>query len=86
MNARIAVKSLRGDYMVELYTLPTCGICNMIKTKLKEKSIPFEEKDFQIVADSMKLERAPVLHIVPNENEEEYIMSPTKIVAWINRR
>lgn len=72
--------------MVELYTLPTCGICEMIKTKMKEKGIQFEEKDFQIVAESMGLDHAPVLHIMPNDNEEEYIMSPTKMVAWINKQ
>ena len=48
MNAHIAAKSLRGEYMVELYTLPTCGICHTIKTKLEQKGIQFEEKDFGI--------------------------------------
>lgn len=72
--------------MVELYTLPTCGICHMIKTKLQEKGIQFEEKDFKIVADSMKLDRAPLLHIVHNDHEEDYIMSPSKMVEWINKQ
>lgn len=72
--------------MVELYTLPTCGICHMIKTKLQAKGIQFEEKDFKIVADSMKLDRAPLLHIVYNDHEEDYIMSPNKMVEWINKQ
>ena len=85
MNAHIAVKDLRGEYMVELYTLPTCGICHTIKTKLEQKGIQFEEKDFGIVAESMGLDRAPVLHISTDDGEE-YIMSPSKMNQWISRQ
>lgn len=71
--------------MIELYTLPTCGICHMIKTKLESKGIPFEEKDFTILAESMKLDRAPVLRVVHGDGEE-LIMSPSKMVEWISKQ
>lgn len=52
--------------MINLYTLPTCGICKMIKTKLQEKNISFEEKDFSIIADKINSDRAPALEIIKN--------------------
>ena len=69
--------------MVKLYTLPTCGICHMIKTKMNEKGIKFEEHDMNEIAD-MGIDRTPVLYI-KRENEEEYIMSPTKMIEWISK-
>lgn len=86
INAPIAGKNLRSDEMVTLYTLPTCGICHMIKEKMLAKKINFEERDFTEIAETMGLDRAPVLHIVRNDHEEDYIMSPTKMVEWINKQ
>ena len=70
---------------VKLYTLPTCGICHMIKTKLEDRHIDFEEADFNEVAESMGLERAPLLE-VNNNNEKLFFMSPSKMVEWINQQ
>lgn len=69
--------------MVTLYTLPTCGICHMIKSKLKSRGIEFEEKDFMEIAEPMGLDRAPLLQVITND-ETQYIMSPSKMVEWIN--
>lgn len=69
--------------MVTLYTLPTCGICHMIKSKLESRGIEFEEKDFMEIAESMGLDRAPLLQII-TKDETQYIMSPSKMVEWIN--
>lgn len=68
--------------MVTLYTLPSCGICNMIKTKLQNKGIQFEERDFKEAAESMGLDHAPLLRII-SDSETQYIMSPSKMVDWI---
>ena len=70
--------------MVILYTLPDCGICKMVKAKLQKKQIPYEEKNFAIIAQELGLEQAPVL-VVKSENHEDYFMSPKKIVDWIER-
>lgn len=69
--------------MITLYTLPSCGICHMVKTKLKERNIPFEEKDFSLIADTIKSDRAPVLQIEKN-GETQILNSITGMVAWIN--
>lgn len=69
--------------MITLYTLPSCGICHMVKTKLKERNIPFEEKDFSLIADIIKSDRAPVLQIEKN-GETQILNSITGMVAWIN--
>ena len=71
---------------VVLYTLPECGICKMVKTKLNQKGIAFKEGDLAEVAESMGLDHAPVLCINKNENESEYIIAPSKIVDWINKQ
>lgn len=71
---------------VDLYTLPSCGICHMIKTKLEERKIPFEERQFTEINESMNLDRAPVIHIVNDDDSEEYIMSPSKMVDWISKQ
>ena len=66
-----------------LYTLPMCGICKMVKTKLQQKNIPFIEKDFSDIAAAINSDHAPALEI--NENGEATIYNnPSSIVRWIN--
>ena len=69
--------------MINLYTLPTCGICKMVKTKLQEKNIPFEEKDFSIIAAKINSDRAPALEVI-NNGETTIYNNPTAIVSFIN--
>lgn len=61
--------------MVKIYTLPSCGICHMVKTKMQQKNIPFEEKDL-----TEDMERAPVV-VTP---DGLVMTSPSEIVQWIN--
>mgnify|MGYP002528164752 CR=1 FL=1 len=64
--------------MIELFTLPTCPICDMVKKKLKAKNIPFVERSFDELPESLDTDRAPVLY-----NEDIYLLSPTEINEWI---
>ena len=70
--------------MIELFTLPTCPICDMVKKKLNAKNIPFVERSFDELPESLELLesldkfRAPVLY-----NEDIYLLSPTEINEWI---
>ena len=66
-----------------LYTLPTCGICHMIKTKLEEKNIPYEEKDFEEIASYLQTDQAPALKIT-HDNDVKFITSPSEMVQLIN--
>ena len=68
--------------MITIYTLPNCGICKMVKTKLQQKHIMYEEKPFQDIAAEINSNHAPALKI---ENGEIY-NSPTAIVNWINQQ
>ena len=71
--------------MVTLYTLPTCGICHMIKTKLQEKNIPFKEKNFEEIMNIIHSDRAPALEI--NNNGEILLYNTlSAIVNWINEQ
>ena len=65
--------------IVKLYTLPNCGICHMVRTKLQNKNILFEEHDFQEIADVIHSDHAPALEV-----ENNIYNSPTEIVQWIN--
>ena len=66
-----------------LYTLPTCGICHMIKTKLEEKNIQYEERNFEEIASYLQTDQAPALKIVHND-DVKFITSPTEMVQLIN--
>ena len=85
MNVRIAVKGLRGDYMTELYTLPTCPICEMVKKKLTLKEIPYIERSFEELPDSLEVDRAPVLAVDDGAHPGYpiYLLSPMEINKWI---
>ena len=66
--------------ILELYTLPTCPICKVIKTKLDSNNYTYKEKSFEDLPDYIKQEtdRAPVLF-----TGEVYLYSPTEITKWI---
>ena len=66
-----------------LYTLPTCGICHMVKTKLEEKNIQYEEKSFEEIASYLQTDHAPALKIVHDKNVQ-FITSPAEMVKLIN--
>ena len=64
--------------MIELFTLPTCPICEMVKKKLELKNIPYVERAFEELSKQIETDRAPVLY-----TEAEYLLSPTEINKWI---
>lgn len=66
-----------------LYTLPNCGICHMIKTKLEQKQIAYEEQDFTEIADYLQTDHAPVLKIA-HEGQVDFITSPGEMAKLIN--
>ena len=70
--------------MVVLYSLPNCGICNMVKTKLNSKKINFIEKDFQNIAEKIQSDHAPAIEII--DDKHTILNSPSEIVAWINKQ
>ena len=71
--------------MTELYTLPTCPICEMIKKKLAEKEIPFVERPFEDLPEILNTDRAPVLAVddARYPGYPIYLLSPTEINEWI---
>ena len=64
--------------MIELFTLPTCPICQVVKKKLEAKEIPYVERSFEELPENLKTDRAPVLY-----NEDVYLFSPKEISDWI---
>ncbi len=71
--------------MVELYTLPTCPICEMVKKKLTAKKIPFVERPFEELPKELDTDRAPVLAIDDTNHTGYpiYLLSPIDINQWI---
>lgn len=78
-----------------LYTLSTCPICEMIKKKMKQKDIYYEELDFSLLPKSLNTDRAPVMAIVNDIDfnkikdsiipiDAKFILSPTEMVEIIN--
>ncbi len=64
--------------MIELFTLPTCPICEMVKKKLNAKDIPYVERSFEELPEQINTDRAPVLY-----TEAVYLLSPIEINKWI---
>lgn len=70
---------------ITLYSLPNCGICNMVKTKLNQKGIQFEEKDFTLIAEEIKSDHAPAL-VIEQDGQKIILNSPNSIVSWIKQQ
>ena len=85
MNALIAALNLGSDYMTELYTLPTCPICEVVKKKLAAKDIPFVERSFDELPKEIVTDRAPVMAIDDAKfpGLPIFLLSPTEINKWI---
>lgn len=71
--------------MTEIYTLPTCPICEMVKKKLAAKEIPFVERSFEELPEVLDTDRAPVLAIddAKHPGYPTYLLSPMEINKWI---
>ena len=64
--------------MINLYTLPTCPICKVIKQKLTSKNIQFTELNLEDYINIFNTDRAPVLQV-----GDIILKSPTSINEWI---
>ena len=84
-NAPTVERNLGSDFMTEIYTLPTCPICEMIKKKLNLKEIPYVERSFEELPDFLDTDRAPVLVIDDPKHPGYfiYLLTPTEINNWI---
>ena len=71
--------------MTELYTLPTCPICEIVKKKLTAKEIPFVERSFEELPKELDTDRAPVMAIDDglHPGYSIYLLTPTEINEWI---
>lgn len=69
--------------MIFLYTLPNCPICTMVKAKLQQKGLEYEERDFAEVAGQGGIDYAPYMAVMEGLTTR-YFYSPTEIVEWIN--
>ena len=68
--------------VIKIYTIPICGICKMVKKKMSEKNIPFEEYNLEDYAEELDIYSAPVLQI----DENTLLTSPIEINNWINEQ
>ena len=71
--------------MTEIYTLPTCPICEMVKKKLNMKAVPYVERPFSELPETLETDRAPVLAIddALHPGYATYLLSPMEINKWI---
>lgn len=71
--------------MTEIFTLPTCPICEMVKKKLTAKEIPFVERNFADLPKTLETDRAPVLAVDDGNHSDYpiYLLSPLEINQWI---
>lgn len=67
--------------MIKIYSLPVCPKCDLIKIKMKNKNIPFEEITDQDIMKEKGFLLLPVL-----ETEERIITSFSEINKYINDR
>ena len=63
---------------IKIYSTPTCGKCVILKNKLKDKKIEFEEiQDMEIMADKF-IRYVPVLEV------DGMMMDFRRANEWVN--
>ena len=74
---------LWGENMnnIKLYTLPACGICKIMKQKLQNKNIEYQELNLEDYITRLNTDLAPVLQV----NDKIYY-KPSEINEWINQQ
>ena len=78
--------------MITLYTLPFSPICNLIRQKMKEKKVEFQELNFSEVLNKINATTAPVVEIPVGktycgdfcEYTTVYLETPEEILKWLN--
>ena len=59
--------------MIQLFTLPSCPICEMVKKKLNAKQIPYVERAFEELPEELDTDRVPVLYTEQNYFSIKYL-------------
>lgn len=63
--------------MINLYTLPTCGMCKLLKKELQERNILYKEIDDTDIMAEKNIGHVPVL-----EKDGEF-MNFKQALTWI---
>ena len=69
------------NMIIKLYTLPTCGICKIIKKKFQNKNISYEELNLEQYSNILNTDHAPVLQV-----DDKFYFTPARINDWINNQ
>ena len=63
--------------MINLYTLPNCGMCRLLKQELQEKNIPYNE-----INDTATMAEKNIIHVPMLEKDGEF-MNFKQGLTWI---
>ena len=77
-----ALIAARGFNMnIKIYTLPTCGICHIMKQKMNNKNIIYQELNLEDYINILNTDHAPVLQV-----DDQLYFTPAQINDWINKQ
>lgn len=65
--------------MIKCYSLPNCPMCEMLKEKLNENNISFEE-----IQDKEILKSKGITHVPCLEMENNTILKLADALKWVN--
>ena len=65
--------------MIKCYSLPNCPMCEMLKEKLKENNVSFEE-----IQDKEILKSKGITHVPCLEMEDNTILKLADALKWVN--
>ena len=65
--------------MIKCYSLPNCPMCEMLKEKLNENNISFEE-----IQDKEILKSKGITHVPCLEMEDNTILKLADALKWVN--
>lgn len=66
--------------MITIYSTPTCPRCKVLKTKLAQKGIPYEECMDESVMQSLGILSVPVLSV------DDKLLDFSEAVKYVNER
>lgn len=67
--------------MLKVYTLPSCGMCNVLKEKMNKKRLKFQEITDEKIIKEKKILSVPVL-----EFSDESRLVGTEAIYWVNEQ
>lgn len=65
--------------MIKCYSLPNCPMCEMLKEKLNENNISFEE-----IQDKEILKSKGITHVPCLEMEDNTVLKLADALKWVN--